>query len=45
MRDDEFERLLGEYLEPPGDPNPEMRGVRIEWVRDNHTGGTNDETV
>ena len=45
MRDDEFERLLGEYLEPLGDPNPEMRGVRIEWVRDNHTGGTNDETV
>ena len=35
MRDDEFERLLCKYLEPPGDPNPEMRGVRVEWVRDN----------
>ena len=22
MRDDQFERLLGKYLEPPGDPNP-----------------------
>jgi hypothetical protein len=35
VRDDEFERLLGKYLEPSGDPNPEMCGVRIEWVRDN----------
>jgi len=35
VNDDEFERLLKAYLDPPGDPNPEMLGVKIVWIRDN----------
>ncbi len=33
MDDDDFRALLAAYLEPPGDPNPEMSNVRIEWIR------------
>jgi uncharacterized DUF497 family protein len=32
--DDDFEKALAAYLEPPTDPNPSMGGVRIEWVED-----------
>lgn len=34
MDDEEFLRLLDEYLEPPAEPNPEMAGVRIVWERE-----------
>lgn len=40
VRDDEFRRLLDLYLEPSGDPNPDLVGVRIEWVRDNRNFGS-----
>lgn len=35
MSDDDFERLLDGYLDPPGDPNLKMFGVKIVWVCDN----------
>ena len=35
MDDEEFLRLLDEYLEPPAEPNPEMAGVRIVWTPEN----------
>ena len=34
MDDQEFLRLLDEYLEPPAEPNPEMAGVQIVWERE-----------
>lgn len=34
MSDEDFLSLLGQFLTPKADPNPEMRGVRIVWVRD-----------
>ena len=34
MNDDEFLRLIDEYLDPPGDANPDMAGVQIVWERD-----------
>jgi len=40
MRDDDFERLLNEYRDPPADPNPDMLNVEIVWVRDNGNYGT-----
>jgi hypothetical protein len=33
--DDDVRRLLGKYLEPPSDPNPDMAGVKIRWIDDN----------
>jgi uncharacterized DUF497 family protein len=30
--DDDFVKALEAYLEPPTDHNPDMAGVRIEWV-------------
>ena len=35
MNDEEFLRYLDEYLEPPGDPNPQMAGLTVLWARDN----------
>ena len=32
--DEHFEKALEAYLAPPADPNPAMRGIRIEWVED-----------
>ena len=32
MDNDEFLRLLGDYLEPAVDPNPGMAGVQFIWV-------------
>jgi hypothetical protein len=40
MGDDDFERLLDEYLDPPSDPNPEMAGVQIEWIRNQENYGS-----
>lgn len=40
MNDDEFERLLESYLEPPGEPNAEMFGIEIIWVRGNSSFGS-----
>ena len=34
MNDEELRRLIDEYLDVPGDPNPEMAGVQIVWERD-----------
>lgn len=34
MENDEFLRLLGDYLEPPADPNPAMVGIQFIWVED-----------
>lgn len=34
MKEDEFRKLLDDYLDPPGEPNPRMTGVEIVWVRD-----------
>lgn len=39
MRDNEFRDLLDQYLARPADPNPEMAGVHVVWVRDNHDFG------
>jgi hypothetical protein len=33
MNDDDLFRLLNEYLEPPGDPNPSTAGIRVVWER------------
>ncbi|MBI2377093.1 MAG: hypothetical protein HYV07_24040 [Deltaproteobacteria bacterium] len=33
MDNDDFRALLTTYLEPTGDPNPQMLNVRIEWIR------------
>jgi uncharacterized DUF497 family protein len=33
--DDDFERLLDDYLSPPAEPNPDMANVEIVWVHDN----------
>ena len=35
MDDEEFLRLIDEYLEPPTEPNAELAGVRIVWTPDN----------
>ena len=35
MHDDDFEKLLNDYLNPSGDPNPDMKQVEIVWVRNN----------
>ena len=32
--EEDFVRLLDDYLDPPSDPNPEMVGVVIVWVED-----------
>ncbi len=32
--DFDLEKELEAYLEPPGDPNPDMVGVRVEWVEE-----------
>lgn len=40
MDDTELLRLLNEYLEPTGDPNPEMTDIQIEWVRGNSKYGS-----
>ena len=35
MNDDEFLRLIGQYLDdPPADPNPGMERTVIEWERE-----------
>ena len=34
MEDDEFARLLRDYLELPGDPNPATLDIEFVWVRD-----------
>lgn len=34
MDDQDFLRLLDDYVYPPGNPNPEMAGVKIIWERD-----------
>ena len=34
MDDQDFLRLLDDYLYPPADPNPAMAGVEIVWERD-----------
>ena len=35
MQDDEFLRLLDQYLDPQRESNPEMEGIQIVWERDN----------
>ena len=37
--DRSFEELLDAYLEPPGDPNSRMEGVRVVWVDDDSAFG------
>ncbi|MBI4331422.1 MAG: hypothetical protein HY673_09095 [Chloroflexi bacterium] len=39
MDDQDLLRLLGGYLHPAGDPNPEVAGVEIVWERDNSSFG------
>lgn len=34
MKDDDFKKLLHDYLQPPSDPNPEMAGIEFVWIRD-----------
>ena len=38
--DEDFANLLGEYTKPATDPNPEMMGIKLEWVRNNPKYGT-----
>jgi hypothetical protein len=38
--DDEFEKLLIDFLEPEAVPNPDFLNIRIEFVRDNHDYGS-----
>lgn len=40
MNDEELRRLIDEYLDVPGDPNPEMVGVQIVWERKNPAYGS-----
>lgn len=35
MTDDDFRRLLGDYLDAPSDPNPDMVDVDIVWIEGN----------
>ena len=40
MQDDEFKKLIDSYLEPSGDPNIEMAGVTVVWIRDSEEYGS-----
>ena len=40
MDDEEFLRLIDEYLEPATEPNREMADVRIVWERENRQFGS-----
>lgn len=39
-RDDEFRRLLEDFLTPAVEPNPQLLGVALNWVRDNPAYGS-----